>query len=140
VRSNNNPVTVHILDKEYRILCQDGEQDDLLASARYLDMKMREIRATGKVIGSDRIAVMAALNIALLASARYLDMKMREIRATGKVIGSDRIAVMAALNIAHELLKHQQSKDENTQSLSQRIHSLQKKVEIALNSGNQLEL
>ena len=54
---------VHILDKEYRVACQRGEEDELRKSARYLDQKMREIRTGGKVIGSDRIAVMAALNI-----------------------------------------------------------------------------
>lgn len=58
------PVAIHILDKEYRIACQREEKDDLIASARYLDGKMREIKAGGKVIGSDRIAVMAALNLA----------------------------------------------------------------------------
>ncbi len=58
------PVKIHILDKEYRIACQQGEQEALLASARYLDQKMREIRAGGKVIGTDRIAVMVALNLA----------------------------------------------------------------------------
>ena len=58
------PVTVKILDKEYRVACQDSEQDGLLASAHYLDQKMRDIRQNGKVIGTDRIAVIAALNIA----------------------------------------------------------------------------
>ncbi len=58
------PVIVKILDKEYRVACQDSEQDGLLASAHYLDQKMRDIRQNGKVIGTDRIAVIAALNIA----------------------------------------------------------------------------
>ncbi|MCP3868057.1 MAG: cell division protein ZapA [Gammaproteobacteria bacterium] len=58
------PVVVRILDKDYRIACQRGEEDSLRASALYLDQKMREIKTGGKVIGSDRIAVMAALNIA----------------------------------------------------------------------------
>lgn len=56
-------VTVHILDKEYCITCPDDERDNLESAARYLDGKMREIRSSGKVIGSDRIAVMAGLNI-----------------------------------------------------------------------------
>ncbi len=56
-------VNIRVLDKEYRIACQPHEQDDLLASARLLDTRMREIRQTGRVIGSDRIAVLAALNI-----------------------------------------------------------------------------
>jgi cell division protein ZapA len=57
------PVTVRILDKEYRVACQPEEQEGLIESARFLDQRMREIRQTGRVIGSDRIAVMAALNI-----------------------------------------------------------------------------
>jgi len=60
---NPIPVIVKILDKEYRVGCQPDEQESLLASAHYLDRKMREIRDAGKVIGADRIAVMAALNI-----------------------------------------------------------------------------
>ncbi len=55
---------VQILEREYRVACQPGEEDDLLASARFLDQKMREIKSTGKVIGNDRIAVMTALNLA----------------------------------------------------------------------------
>jgi len=57
------PITVRILDKEYQVACPDSERSQLLDSARYLDHKMREIRNSGKVIGSDRVAVMAALNI-----------------------------------------------------------------------------
>jgi cell division protein ZapA len=57
------PVTVRILDKEYRIACEPEEKDGLIDSARFLDQRMREIRQSGRVIGSDRIAVMAALNI-----------------------------------------------------------------------------
>lgn len=56
-------ITIHILDKEYLIACEEGERHDLQRSADYLDKKMREIRDSGKIIGSDRIAVMAALNI-----------------------------------------------------------------------------
>ena len=58
------PVVVHILEKEYRIACGEDERDSLLAAAQYLNGKMKEIRDTGKVVGVDRIAVMAALNIA----------------------------------------------------------------------------
>ena len=56
-------ITIHILDKEYIIACSEEERHDLQRSADYLDSKMREIRDSGKIIGSDRIAVMAALNI-----------------------------------------------------------------------------
>ena len=57
-------VTIKILDKDYRIACPADEQEGLLASARLLDQRMREIRMSGKVIGTDRIAVLAALNLA----------------------------------------------------------------------------
>ena len=56
-------VEVRILDKEYLVACPQEEQEALLRSARHLDTKMREIRASGKVFGTERIAVMAALNI-----------------------------------------------------------------------------
>ena len=62
--SGEIPIIVQILDKDYRVACQEGQQDSLLASARFLDQKMREIRAGGRVIGTDRIAVMTALNLA----------------------------------------------------------------------------
>lgn len=55
--------TVHILEKEYRVACAEQEKDALIKSAHYLSGKMKEIRDTGKVIGLERIAVMAALNI-----------------------------------------------------------------------------
>ncbi|MDT8908428.1 cell division protein ZapA [Pseudomonas fluorescens] len=61
--SSSNSVTVQILDKEYSIICPQEERNNLVNAARYLDGKMREIRSSGKVIGADRIAVMAALNI-----------------------------------------------------------------------------
>jgi cell division protein ZapA len=57
-------VTVRILEKEYFVSCPQEERADLLDSAEYLNKKMREIRDSGKVVGADRIAVMAALNMA----------------------------------------------------------------------------
>jgi cell division protein ZapA len=56
-------VSVRILDKEYQVACPADQVDELTASARYLDQQMRTIRDAGKVLGVDRIAVMAALNI-----------------------------------------------------------------------------
>jgi cell division protein ZapA len=58
------PVTLNIHGKEYRIACADNERDKLLQAAQLLDQQMRKIHETGKVSGSDRIAVLAALNIA----------------------------------------------------------------------------
>jgi cell division protein ZapA len=57
-------VSVRLLDREYQVACPVEERSDLLDSAEYLDGKMREIRDSGKVVGLDRIAVIAALNIA----------------------------------------------------------------------------
>lgn len=56
-------VAVRILDKEYQVACPPEQQAELLMSAKHLDQQMRAIRETGKVIGLERIAVMAALNI-----------------------------------------------------------------------------
>ncbi len=98
------PITVRILDKEFLVSCPEEERDDLLASAEFLNSKMREIRDTGKIVGIDRIAV------------------------------------MAALNITHELLEQRDHKQDIQQSLGARIRSLQEKIELALNKGNQLEL
>ncbi|MDD1605546.1 MAG: cell division protein ZapA [Methylococcaceae bacterium] len=58
------PVSLTIMGKEYKIMCELDEQDDLMRSAQQLDAQMRKMRDAGKVSGSDRIAVMAALNLA----------------------------------------------------------------------------
>ncbi len=56
-------VTVTILGKEYQVSCPADEVDALTRAARFLDEQMETIRASGKVVGLDRVAVMAALNI-----------------------------------------------------------------------------
>lgn len=63
---NNNPipVTVRIADKEYKISCPTGEHESLIASAQRVSEDMHRIRDGGKALGAERIAVMAALNIA----------------------------------------------------------------------------
>jgi cell division protein ZapA len=57
-------VNVKIMEKEYQVSCKADERADLLDSAELLNLRMREIRDSGKVTGTDRIAVMAALNMA----------------------------------------------------------------------------
>ena len=57
-------VTVQILGKPYQVSCPEEDVEALSASARFLDGKMASIKGSGKIIGLDRIAVMAALNIA----------------------------------------------------------------------------
>jgi cell division protein ZapA len=58
------PVSLTIMGKEYKIACAPDEQSDLLQSAQKLDVQMRQMRDSGKVAGADKIAVMAALNLA----------------------------------------------------------------------------
>ena len=77
-----NSVTVNILDKEYRVACPDGEEQSLIDSARRLDDKMREIRKSGKVIGMERIAVMAALNIS--HDLMHLETEHKQLKETTK--------------------------------------------------------
>jgi cell division protein ZapA len=58
------PVSINILGKEYKIACAKEEQEALIHTAEQLDKQMRKIRDTGKVSSTDRIAVLAALNLA----------------------------------------------------------------------------
>lgn len=60
---DQKPVTVKILDKEYTVACNDEERESLYNSVEFLNEKMKEVRNNGKVVGSERIVVMAALNI-----------------------------------------------------------------------------
>jgi len=76
-------VTVRILEKEYFVSCPQEERADLLDSAEYLNKKMREIRDTGKVVGADRIAVMAALNMA----SELLRLRRQDTELQGSVSG-----------------------------------------------------
>ena len=57
-------MTVSILGREYRVACRPEERNELLACAHYVDQKMAAIRDGGRILGADRIAVMAALQIA----------------------------------------------------------------------------
>jgi cell division protein ZapA len=63
---------VNIMGREFRVSCTEEERRDLLKAVDYLNAKMREIRDTGKVIGVERVAIMAALNI----THEYLSTRM----------------------------------------------------------------
>jgi cell division protein ZapA len=56
-------VSLNILDKEYRVSCTEDERAGLESSAKFLDEKMQNIKQSGRIVGLDRIAVMAGLNI-----------------------------------------------------------------------------
>ena len=62
--SKAEPVSVRILDREYTVGCEPDERDSLQAAARLLDARMREIRGGNRVAALDRVAVLAALNLA----------------------------------------------------------------------------
>jgi cell division protein ZapA len=62
--NKSNALDVMILDREFRVACPDDEKSELLEAVGYLDKKMREIRDAGKIASTERIAIMAALNIA----------------------------------------------------------------------------
>jgi len=104
-------VSVRILEKEYQVACLPEERTDLLDSAEYLNGKMREIRDSGNVMGVDRIAVMAALNLAneLIKSRKQGGAQADQAR-------------------------------ERDDSVKQRIVSLREKVDAALVQGQQPDL
>ena len=61
--STSKPIDVMILGREFTVSCTDEERQGLLEAVDYLDKKMRDIRDSGKVVGLERIAIMAALNL-----------------------------------------------------------------------------
>lgn len=75
------PVTVNILEKEYTVACTDDERDSLYTSVEFLNEKMKEVRSNGKVVGSERIVVMSALNIV----HEYLEYKNGNHGVSGNV-------------------------------------------------------
>jgi len=93
-------VAVTVLDREYLLACTPEEKNDLLTCARYLDQKMHAIRDGGKVVGADRIAVLAALQIAQeLMTARSTD---------GAAVGEARRRIRELNALADEILAPQE--------------------------------
>jgi len=62
--SGNEAVSVRVLDREYTVGVAPGERDSLMAAARVLDTRMREIRGANRMAAVDRVAILAALNLA----------------------------------------------------------------------------
>ena len=60
----STPINVKILDREFAVGVETGEQESLLASASFLDARMREIRGNNRMVGVEQVAVLAALNLA----------------------------------------------------------------------------
>lgn len=73
-------VSIRILEKEYQVACPAEEKANLVSAADLLNTKMREIRDGGKVVGLDRVAVMAALNLAdELLKCQNGDVELKDI-------------------------------------------------------------
>jgi cell division protein ZapA len=62
--SASKGVTINVMGREFRVAAPQGEERQLLASVELLNKKMKELRDGGKIVGNERIAIMAALNIA----------------------------------------------------------------------------
>jgi cell division protein ZapA len=95
-------VTVRILEKDYTVSCPYDERSALLDSAEFLNTRMKEIRDGGKVVGLDRIAVMAALNLA----HEFMKMKDRDAKIDGDAgarVRALRERVESAIGKNHQL-------------------------------------
>lgn len=102
--NSSKTLALTILDREYRVNCPQGAEEDLREAARVLNEKMAEIRQAGskagKVLGTDRIAVIAALNI----THQLLDAENREASVNGDIKRiSDRIDALLAEDSQLEL-------------------------------------
>ena len=81
--NNSKAINISIMGRDFSVACPADEQEELFEAARYLDKNMKEIQKTGKIIGAERCAIMAALNITndLLAlqkvSASQADMQTK---------------------------------------------------------------
>jgi cell division protein ZapA len=89
-------LNISILGREFRVGCPEGEEKQLLASVDYLNRKMKEVRDTGRVVGNERIAIMAALNIA----HEFLAHKPGEAHGDGTAIRRRIVSMQETLETA----------------------------------------
>ena len=80
----SDPVSVRILDRDYLIACEPAEREGLVSAAHLLDARMRDIRGGNRMAAIDRIAVMAALNLAheLLQTRQASEQRDQQITRT----------------------------------------------------------
>lgn len=97
-RDKTVPVNLHVLDKDYVVACPEEERETLMASAHYLNEKVKQVREGGKVVSSERIVV------------------------------------ISALNIIHEYFQYKQKTEEYTNTLNDKVASLEEKITLALSS------
>src|SRR5690625_7325696 len=93
------PLTVRIVEREYRVMCAPDQRRVLMESALFLDEKMRGIRDSGKITSMDKIAVLAALNLAEDVIRQRQQHKSRQEQADLRVRDVD-----VRINSAHELV------------------------------------
>jgi len=77
----SEPVNVRVLDREFTVGCEPGERDSLMAAVQLLDSRMREIRGNNKMAALERIAVLAALNLA----SDYLQLRNSDAERNGGI-------------------------------------------------------
>ena len=99
MNAENKTLTVSIVGKDYQVACPAGEEESLREAAHYLHTLMESIRASGRVVGLDRLAVMAALNV----SNELLQSKNLQAAAQAKAAAqvqtlSDRVADAISAN------------------------------------------
>jgi cell division protein ZapA len=99
VTSEAEGLEVSILERSFRIACSPEEEAGLRQAVEYLDRRMREIRDSGKVVGHERIAVLAALNIAHeLLTMRAGGFDIGELKRRMHAMASTIDAAMSAQN------------------------------------------
>ena len=96
--ADKGAMTINLMGREFRVACPEGEERNLLASVDLLNKRMKEVRDTGKVVGNERIAIMAALNIAH-------DLVSNPGKATGASSGVDSAAIKRRIVAMQETLE-----------------------------------
>ena len=99
MNAENKTLTVSIVGKDYQVACPAGEEESLREAAHYLHTLMESIRASGRVVGLDRVAVMAALNVSneLLQSKNLQEAAQAKAAAQVQTL-SDRVADAISAN------------------------------------------
>lgn len=100
-KSKTVPVSLRILDKEYVVACPEEERDTLLASAQYFKKKIQEVREGGKVVSTERLAVISALNI-IHEHFHYKQQNEEETRTLDDCLGRIQEKVDAVLTNAKQ--------------------------------------
>lgn len=81
MKAESKPLEINLMGRQFKVACPPGEEEQLLASVEFLNKRMQEIRASGRVVGNERIALLAALN----ATHEFLTRKTPEGFDMGEV-------------------------------------------------------